>query len=121
MRRHWLRYRLSERRPSPRVLAIQRVLRRRCGIPADDTADNDPAAEVADIVYSVIAALPDRQVASMDLLYAEIRKAGHQMRDRAVREAVADLAVNMRVTEKPGKRGAKGYQAVPTSARESDT
>lgn len=87
----------------------------------DKPTDNDPAAEVADIVYDVIAELPDHQVASMDLLYAEMRKAGHQFRDRAVREAIADLAVHMRVTEKPGKRGAKGYEAVLTSARESDT
>jgi hypothetical protein len=91
--------------------------------PRDDDQPADTggiAAEVADIVYDVIAALPDHQVASMDLLYAEIRKAGHQVRDRAVREAIADLTVEMRVIEKRGKRNAKGFQAVLTSAQESD-
>jgi hypothetical protein len=88
---------------------------------ADKSADDDPAVGPADIVYDVIAALPDHKVASMDLLYAEIRKAGYQIRDRAVRDAVADLIVDERVTEQPGKRGAKGYRTIPTSALGSET
>ena len=47
----------------------------------DKPADNDPAAELADIVYDVIAALPDRTVSSLRMLFAEMRKAGHQLRD----------------------------------------
>lgn len=78
----------------------------------------DYSAELGDAVYDVIAALPDQTVASMELLYAEMRKAGHQFRQAAVRDAVADLRVAKRVTEVDGKRGAKGYRAVLTSAQD---
>ncbi|MCV7241188.1 hypothetical protein H7J83_00175 [Mycobacterium mantenii] len=78
----------------------------------------DYSAELADAVYDVIAALPDHTVASMELLYAEMRKAGHQFRQAAVRDAVADLRVAKRVTEVDGKRGAKGYRAVLTPAQD---
>jgi hypothetical protein len=67
----------------------------------------------------VIAALPDHTVTSMDLLYAEMRKGKHRVRDKAVREAIADLEAHKRVIEKRGKHGAKGYQAVLTSAQDS--
>ena len=42
----------------------------------DKTAAGHPAAEVADIVHGVIAALPERTVASARMLFAEIRKSG---------------------------------------------
>jgi hypothetical protein len=85
----------------------------------DDTkaADNDPAAELADTVHDVIAALPGRTVASMRLLFAELRTAGHQVRDNDVRNAVDDLVVTGRLVEVSGKRGAKGFQS--TASEES--
>ena len=79
-------------------------------------AENDPAAELADIVHGVIVALPDHVVTSARMLFAEIRKAGHRFTDTKVRCAVDDLLVADRIVEVPGQRGAKGYQAVPTAS-----
>ena len=86
--------------------------------PKDDDrpAENDPAAELADIVHDVIAALPGHAVRSARMLFAEIRKAGHQFTDNKVRCAVDDLLVADRIVEVPGQRGAKGYQAVTTAS-----
>ena len=86
--------------------------------PKDDDrpAENDPAAELADIVHEVIAALPDHAVMSARMLFAEIRKAGHRFTDNKVRCAVDDLLVADRIVEVPGQRGAKGYQAVTTAS-----
>ena len=79
------------------------------------------ALNPVEVVYEVVAALPEHEVRSSDLLYAEVRKAGHQIKDKAIRDAAADLVVVGRFVETSGKRGAKGYQAViPTSARGSD-
>ncbi len=80
---------------------------------ADVDAENNVNAELADAVHDVISALPDQTVDSLELLYAEMRKAGHGSRGSAIRAAVADLIVNNRLIEKHGKRGAKGYQALP--------
>lgn len=77
----------------------------------EPTPEGDPAAELADIVYDVIAALPNHSVACTDLLFAEMRKAGHKFRQTAIRDAIADLIVDGRLIESHGKRGAKGYQA----------
>ena len=78
-------------------------------------------AEVADIVYDVIAALPDHTVASARMLYAEMRRAGQLFRDTSIRSAVDDLLVAGRLTEMAGKRGAKRYRAVLTASQESST
>jgi hypothetical protein len=83
----------------------------------DDAEAGDPAAELANTVYDVIAALPDSTVSSMQLLFAEMRKAGHPARQCDVRDAVADLTVAGRVIEISGKRGAKGFGAVLTSSQ----
>lgn len=89
--------------------------------PKDDetTPGSDPHAELAETVHGVLAALPDRQVASTRLLFAELRNAGHEYRDADVRDAVDDLIVTGRLTEVSGKRGAKGYQAVLTASQGS--
>jgi hypothetical protein len=78
----------------------------------DQPADNNQATELADTVYDVIAALPDHGVPSMRMLFAEIRQAGHPIRDNDVRDAVDDLVVAGRLAEVSGKRGAKGFKAV---------
>jgi hypothetical protein len=89
--------------------------------PDEEKQPAEPAVKPADAVYEVVAALPEHEVRSSDLLYAEVRKAGHQIKDKAIRDAAADLVVAGRFVEKSGKRGAKGYQAVvPTSARDAD-
>jgi hypothetical protein len=98
-----------------------------CAPKDDDDGDGNAAAangrdaELAGDVYDAIAALPEHTVTSMSLLYAELRRAGRQVRDRHVRDAVADLIVTGRLVEVSGRRGAKGYRTVPTSAQESDT
>lgn len=79
---------------------------------ADEVPDHNPAAQLAETVHGVIAALPDHTIGSMRLLFAEIRKAGHPIRDNDVRDAVDDLVVSRRLTEVSGRRGAKGYTAV---------
>jgi hypothetical protein len=79
-------------------------------------SDNDPAAELADIVQGVIAALPDRTAESMRLLYAAMRKAGHKFTNANVGDAVDDLIVSGRLVEVPGKNRARGYQAVASAS-----
>lgn len=74
-----------------------------------------PAAEVANAVHDVIATLPEQSISSRRLLFAEMRKTGHQYRDGDVRAALDDLVVTNRLEEVPGRRGATGYR-VPTTA-----
>lgn len=94
--------------------------------PADDDApkSGNTAADNADAVHAVIDGLPKNTVASMRLLYAEMRKAGHTLRDSAIRSAVDDLIVDGRVLEVPGRRGARGYKTVtdcgPATPADSD-
>jgi hypothetical protein len=78
-------------------------------------------ADLGDITHAVIAALPDRTVGSLRRLFAEMRNAGQPFRESSIRMAVDDLMVTGRVVEVPGKRGAQGYQAVVTAARDSST
>lgn len=87
--------------------------------PEEDTSapKRDPAEELADIVHTVISGLPKQTVTSARLLMAELRKAGHQVRDASVRDAVDDLLVAGQLKEVPGKRGAKGYLAVSTASQ----
>lgn len=75
--------------------------------------------ELADLVYEVLAALPDRTVRSQRELFALMRTSGHPFREGAMRGAVDDLIVTGRLIEVPGKRGARGYRAVLTAARGS--
>ena len=89
--------------------------------PKDDDQPADNAAEVVDIVYDVVAALPDRTVSSLRALFAEMRKAGHQFREAKIRDAVDDLIVAGHLAETPGKRGATGYRAILTAAQEPGT
>ena len=70
-------------------------------------------AQPADIVYDVLAAQPAHSVPSLRTLFAEVRKAGHQLRQAKIRDALDDLIADQRATETPGKRGATGYQATP--------
>jgi hypothetical protein len=81
----------------------------------DEPKSGDPAADQAAAVLSVIDGLPNNSVASMRLLYAEMRKAGHNLRDGNVRGAVDDLLVAGQLTEIPGKRGARGYKSLTES------
>jgi hypothetical protein len=87
----------------------------------DEQTAAETAATPADIVHEVIAALPDRTVGSLRALFAQMRQAGHQVRESKIRDAVDDLIVAGRVIERTGKRNATAYQAVLTAAQESDT
>jgi hypothetical protein len=73
--------------------------------------------ELHEIVYQVVAALPDRTVGSQRQLFAAMRQAGQPFREGSIRMAVDDLLLVGRLVEVPGKRGATGYQAVSTAAR----
>jgi hypothetical protein len=62
--------------------------------PKDDdqpSVDDDMAAGLADTIHGVIAALPEHTVGSLRRLFAELRKAGHRVREGVVRDAVDDL------------------------------
>ena len=83
--------------------------------PRADDSPADNATKVADTVLAVINDLPGRAVPSIRLLNAEMRKAGHNLRDTTVRAAVDDLLVAERLAEIPGKRGARGYQSLTAS------
>lgn len=80
----------------------------------------DPRIEVADIVYDVISGMPGGEATSTDLLYAAVRKAGHEIRDKAIRDAAADLVVTGRLIEVSGRRGAKGYRAASSTPAGGD-
>lgn len=88
---------------------------------ADDTAGQlvDNMSTTADTVLAVIADQPDQTVKSARTLFAALRQAGHQIRDEAVRDALADLILAGRVTEIPGSRGARGYRT--TASRDQPT
>ncbi len=85
---------------------------------------DDPASDgsggsgerLADIVADLITGMPDGKVDSFRLLLAELRKAGHQFRDVAVRDAIDDLIVAGRLQEFQGKRGARGLGTVSTAS-----
>lgn len=83
----------------------------------DDGPTESAPAPLADAVFDVIAARPDRTVPSSRELFAAMRAAGHSAQDDAIRDAVADLVVAERVAEVKGNRGAKGYRAVATASR----
>jgi hypothetical protein len=89
--------------------------------PKDDdqpSVDDDMAAGLADTIQGVIAALPEHTVGSLRRLFAELRNAGHRVREGVVRDAVDDLVVADRLIEVTGSRGAQGYQAVMTAAQQ---
>ena len=77
--------------------------------------DTPEGPDVGATVLAVIESLPERAVASMRLLNAEMRKAGHNLRDVSIRSAVDDLLVAGKLTEVPGRRGARGYQSATAS------
>ncbi|OCB14199.1 hypothetical protein A5717_11620 [Mycolicibacterium porcinum] len=79
------------------------------------------SAELAEIVYDVLAALPDHAAESQRKLFAHVRAAGHSFRTESLRQVLDDLIVAGRVNEVQGPRGAKGYQAVVTASQESDS
>jgi hypothetical protein len=82
----------------------------------EDEAGVVTPAELADIVYDVIKALPDQTVVSLRKLYAEMRRSGQPFREHSIRVVLDDLVVAGRVREVPGKRGSVGYQAIVTAA-----
>ena len=87
----------------------------------DSSEGGDPAARLADTVYDVVAAQPEKTVSSTRELFALMRLAGHQIRESDIRNALDDLTVSGRVKKMPGKRGANSYRAIPNAAQESET
>jgi hypothetical protein len=82
----------------------------------DDSPATDPAAEIAEIVYSVICEQQDSTVGSARQLFALVRIGGHQIRDGKVRAAADDLVASGRIKEIRGKNNAVGYR-VPSASR----
>jgi hypothetical protein len=82
----------------------------------DDDPVNDPAGDLAGLVYAAIAGHDGGVVETSRTLCALLRQQGFQHRDSAVRSALDDLVVTGRLVEVAGKRGARGYRAVPESA-----
>ena len=84
--------------------------------PSDDDDPADRAdgtdSQLLATVYDLIAALPDRTVASRRDLFAQMRLAGNRYRDNDVRDAVDDLVAAGRLTEIDGKNRATGYKVV---------
>ena len=79
----------------------------------DDTAATAGGSDLAELIHDTLAEQPGGAVAASRTLFALLRQAGHAYRDTAVRNALDDLLVAGRVVEVPGKRGARGYRAVP--------
>ena len=90
--------------------------------PKDDDGDSagerDPGDELADTVWQLIAARPDRTVESIRQLRAALRAVKSGARNTAVRDAVDDLVESGRLTEVP-KGTAIGYRAESTGSQES--
>jgi hypothetical protein len=79
----------------------------------------DPIIQLADVVYAMVAALPDQQVESSRTLIAEARRACIQARDADIRAAADYLVVTNRFEPVPGKNRKQGYRAVGSAAEES--
>lgn len=82
--------------------------------------DDERGTQLADAIHDVIAALTDQTVPSERALFAEMRAAGWQVRENAIRDAVDDLIVARRLVETTGKRGAKGYRVL-TAAQDPES
>jgi hypothetical protein len=80
------------------------------------TGTDNPAAQEADTVYAVVAALPGNEVESIRQLRAELRKADKGMRNTKVQDAVDDLLVAGRFV----KSGRHGFKAVLSGSQHSD-
>ncbi|OBG42691.1 hypothetical protein A5672_10935 [Mycobacterium alsense] len=95
----------------------------RAGDQPDDGQDGPAAtgvdSQLAEDVWEVIAAQPDRTVGSLRKLYAQMRKAGKQFTESEARTAVEDLVADDRLAEVRGRGGAQGYQAIVSSAAAS--
>jgi hypothetical protein len=92
--------------------------------PKDDAADgvepHDPIIELADAVYTMVAELANQTVESTAMLYAHARAAGIAAREKDLRAAADYLVVKERFEPLVnGKRGAKGFRALGTSAQET--
>lgn len=87
--------------------------------PKDD-GDGGVKAGLADAVFDVLVAAPERFVESKTRLAAYVRAAGHPHRATELDAAIEDLIVANRVEEVGGTRNKKGYRAL-TSSRDSDT
>ena len=82
----------------------------------DNEAKRDHAAELADVLFEIVAAQPEQTVTSSRTLYALLRLSGHQVRDATARNAVDDLLVAGRLEEVRGRNNAKGYRAVSSAS-----
>jgi hypothetical protein len=85
--------------------------------PKDDerAPEGDPRGELADVIYELVFAMPDRKVMSVRRLNAALRAAEHKFTDSRVR-ALDDLVEAGRLLEVPGEKRSQGYEAVSSAA-----
>jgi hypothetical protein len=89
--------------------------------PRSDEGSTGPGAAVdlAEVVYGVVAAHVGRTVDTSRSLAALMRQAGQGVKYTMLTEAVDDLVVAERLRPVYGKRGAKGYFAVPPTVSQA--
>ena len=89
--------------------------------PRSDEGSTEPGAAVdlAEVVYGVVAAQVGRTVDTSRSLAALMRQAGQGVKYTMLTEAVDDLVVAERLRPVYGKRGAKGYFAVPPTVSQA--
>jgi hypothetical protein len=78
---------------------------------ADET-QTKAGADLATIVYDIVAAMPGHTVNSGRDLLREVRKPGHKLTDAKIRSVVDDLVATGRLIHVSGRRGANTYTAV---------
>lgn len=93
--------------------------------PKDDDGTRPDAtvtsAELANLMYEVVATLPDHTAESGVKLRAAMRAAGHKFRRTAYDDTAADLVHARRFEEIRGQRGSIGYRAVTTLSQEESS
>ena len=83
----------------------------------DSQADvTDPASEMADAIYRVLNAMPDRTAESTRKLFAAMREEGIKFTNTSARNALDDLVHAHRIVEITGKNNSVGYQVAKSAS-----
>jgi DnaB-like helicase N terminal domain len=80
---------------------------------------DDPIIALADLIYAMVALLPDQEVESTNILIAEARKAGIKARNTDIGAAADYLVVTNRFEAMAGKNRKRGFRAVGSSSQGS--
>lgn len=88
--------------------------------PPPEVVDGIEVVPLHDHIVEVVSGLTDATVGSERALFAQMRCAGVQARESAIRSAVDDLLASGRLVEHRGARNAKGYRVGATAAGENE-